>query len=388
MPTAPPPKHILRLHSAQLAALSFSKDNERLYSGDIQGLVVATSTRTMRAIASWKAHSDGILGVEEWQDYVITHGRDNKLHLWARPEEATTMVDAATTTALSAPNLLKSMDVNALNFCRFSLAAHPGANDALVALPNLIDSSVADVWSLPSGDRLHAAIGSNPDHHGHARGAESEEHGRGDTGIIMSLHLYQRNGLQLVTAFESGTVALRANVSDGSPTVNGQGWQLVWQTKLHLESVMGMAAARDNSFAITVSVDHLIGRYSLNANSTDNPAKAFGTKHAGNAAVSIRPDGRICAVAGWDGKIRLYSTKSFKSLGTLVYHREGCFCVAFANDIDYATSMPEDPGNPLAMTVDEVVQRSRWLAAGSKDSRVTVWNLIDLDGADARPATG
>jgi WD40 repeat protein len=69
---SPSPIHLLRSHTAQLTALAFSDDNERIYSGDASGLVVVTSTRSLRAIASWKAHSNGLLGVEEWKNRVIT----------------------------------------------------------------------------------------------------------------------------------------------------------------------------------------------------------------------------------------------------------------------------------------------------------------------------
>jgi ASTRA-associated protein 1 len=73
------------------------------------------------------------------------------------------------------------MDVNALNFCRFSLLKVTiGEEDskALIALPNLVDSSTVcvsiclspqksytpflkkvDIWSLPTRDRIHATIG-------------------------------------------------------------------------------------------------------------------------------------------------------------------------------------------------------------------------------------
>lgn len=157
MPAPPPPLHVLRNHSSQLSALSFSTDNERLYSGDVQGTVLMTSTRTFRPVAMWQAHSDSILGIEEWLDVVITcvevvhrrptlmarsHGRDNKLHLWVRPEPAAFVGSAGATSAPVMPELRRSFDVNALNFCRFSLSAVSGASDALIALPNLVESSV------------------------------------------------------------------------------------------------------------------------------------------------------------------------------------------------------------------------------------------------------
>ena len=67
------PTHLIRTHSAPVSTLSFSDDNERLYSGDMSGLVVVTSTRSLRPITSWNAHTDALLGVEEWGSRVITY---------------------------------------------------------------------------------------------------------------------------------------------------------------------------------------------------------------------------------------------------------------------------------------------------------------------------
>lgn len=50
----------------------FSDDNERLYSGDAEGNVVVTSTRTLRPVALWKAHEDSVLGVQEWEGGILT----------------------------------------------------------------------------------------------------------------------------------------------------------------------------------------------------------------------------------------------------------------------------------------------------------------------------
>ena len=73
MTKPPPPLHILRLNEAQVSALSFSEDNERLYMGDQLGYVALVSTRTMRPIAFWRAHTDALLGVEEWDQFIVTH---------------------------------------------------------------------------------------------------------------------------------------------------------------------------------------------------------------------------------------------------------------------------------------------------------------------------
>jgi hypothetical protein len=71
-PLAPTPLHLLRSHSAPISALAWSADNERIYTADAVGKVVVTSTRSLRAIAAWAAHTDSVLGVEEWARYIVT----------------------------------------------------------------------------------------------------------------------------------------------------------------------------------------------------------------------------------------------------------------------------------------------------------------------------
>jgi hypothetical protein len=92
-------------------------------------------------------------------------------------------------------------------------------------------------------------------------------------------------------------------------------------------------------------------------------------------------------------RVRLYSTKSFKSLGTLSYHTKSCQSLAFAhltvtnrkvrsNIIgDYSSSSARvDANNDDAeLTEDERVARSKWLACGSQDNRVSVWELMSFE---------
>lgn len=159
---APSPIHLLRSHSSAVSTLFISTDNERIYSGDSTGQAVVTSTRSLRPLTSWKAHTDSLLGIEEWGSQIITsvavflpwhffskavtrHGRDNKLHVWARPEESASIRQGpATLSDLSTPTICYSMDVNALNYCRFSLLVIAGAStqEGLLAVPNLVESAL------------------------------------------------------------------------------------------------------------------------------------------------------------------------------------------------------------------------------------------------------
>ncbi|KIK95219.1 hypothetical protein PAXRUDRAFT_827218 [Paxillus rubicundulus Ve08.2h10] len=405
-PPSPSPLHILRIHQQPVSAVFISSDNERIYSGDAKGRVVITSTRSLRAIANWAAHTEGLLGIEESRTLVITHGRDNKIHVWYRPTESVSIRQggAASLMDLSVPVLWYSLDVNAMNYCRFSLL--PSSNidsegTALIAIPNLVESALADVWMLPDRTRLHAAIGDPQD-----TSITNFSDGRSGSkmGIIMSMHLYYaslvspstskaQRELRLLCAYEDGGVVLRRRTtSEGTQTVEGRGWEVMWKSKLHVESVMAMAVSKDCSFALTVSADHLVGRYDLNASRTPTqsetaqPDRVFRTRYPGNAAIAIRDDGRVCAIGGWDGKVRLYSAKSFKSLGTLVCHKENCQALTFTSSLNNISTAQDSGDKTLNeteddeddMTDEEKQQRARWLVVAGKDYRVSIWGLMSF----------
>ncbi|KIL64503.1 hypothetical protein M378DRAFT_78141 [Amanita muscaria Koide BX008] len=397
LPPPSGPTHTLRTHSSPVNALYVTDDNERIYSGDSSGVIVVTSTRTLRPIAKWNAHKDGVLGVEEWDQFIVTHARDNKLHVWDRIEEPPPSMRIGSGTAalvdLPTPKLKYSMDVNALNFCRFSLLRLPcesePAQQALIALPNLVDSSSADIWTLHGCDRVHAAIGQGLNKTDIQSPATEFK-----VGIIMSLHLYlvtsevkreaslPTTELRLLCTYENGSIVLwKYTREDHLKSVEGQGWDMIWTSKLHAESIMAMRVSRNNDFALTVSVDHIVGRYDLKEESADvdETCKKHRTKHPGNGCIAIRDDGKVCAIGGWDGKICLYSTKSFKPLGTLRHHKVGCQAMEFCHlrrlsGNNSGTGADEDEDDEQAQE-----KRSRWLVCGAKDHRVTIWELVDFE---------
>ncbi|KAG1870646.1 WD40-repeat-containing domain protein [Suillus subalutaceus] len=395
---APSPIHLLRSHSSAVSTLFISTDNERIYSGDSTGQAIVTSTRSLRPLASWKAHTDSLLGIQEWGSQIITHGRDNKLHVWARPEESASIRQGpATLSDLSTPTICYSMDVNALNYCRFSLLEGALAQEGLLAVPNLVESALADIWSLPSRQRLHAAIGDLLDT---SATAFSDGRSGSKSGIIMSMHLFysassapssstSARELRLLCAYEDGSVVLRKRTApENKQTVEGRGWEVMWKSKLHVESVMAMTVSSDCTFALTVSADHLVGRYDLlkiqeEASESTPAGTASKTKHLGNGSVAIRSDGRVCAIGGWDGKVRLYSTKTLKLLGTLVHHKQGCQAVTFASHTDRVPLCGElkedDSGDEDEITVEEKHARDWWLIAGSTDAKVSIWALINFE---------
>jgi len=220
----------------------------------------------------------------------------------------------------------------------------------------------------------------------------------------MSMHLFyapssapsssaSARELRLLCAYEDGGIVLRKRTApENTQTIEGRGWEVLWKSKLHVESVMAMAVSLDCTFALTVSADHLVGQYDLltqeRASGFTSVGTAFKTKHPGNGAIAIRGDGRVCAVGGWDGKVRLYSTKTFKPLGTLVHHKQGCRAVTFASLVDSpsgntplggGTNEDNSSDDEDEMTVEEKRARTRWLVAGSTDAKVSIWALMNFE---------
>lgn len=80
-------------------------------------------------------------------------------------------------------------------------------------------------------------------------------------------------------------------------------------------------------------------------------------------------------------RIRLYSTKSFKPLGTLKYHKSACQCLEFARflGVEENPDVEEIDSDDEELSNEEKLNRSRWLFAGSKDNRVSIWPLMSFD---------
>ncbi|KAL8180293.1 UNVERIFIED_CONTAM: hypothetical protein K2H54_019469 [Gekko kuhli] len=76
----------------------------------------------------------------------------------------------------------------------------------------------------------------------------------------------------------------------------------------------------------------------------------------GIADVTLRPDRKILATAGWDYRIRIFGWKKLKPLAVLDYHTATVHCVAFSDH-----SQPSE----------------RLMAAASKDHRISVWAIYN-----------
>lgn len=125
------------------------------------------------------------------------------------------------------------------------------------------------------------------------------------------------------------------------------------------------------------------------------PLKVVNTKHSGQQGLRVRSDGRIFATAGWDSRIRVYSAKAMREVAVLKWHPVGCFAVAFADITTGSSGLKADQirvndeeassetrivPRVLDMTVKDrrmdQARRAHWLAAGSKDGKVSLWDVF------------
>ncbi|EME40712.1 hypothetical protein DOTSEDRAFT_177860 [Dothistroma septosporum NZE10] len=374
------PAYVLRGHSAHIHAVHFFRENARLITGDADGFVVIWSTASKRAVAVWRPHSTTILGLRSWDDdKIISHGRDNKLLVWQLLEDGES--DLSTSLPIDdaqserrQPWLLHSLRVNALNFCSFTLLPlRPhGNNDLpaegiLVATPGVQDGRV-NVTSLPDEERI-ATIPAPQDI---------------KTGMVMAvgMHFQQHEAsmpiqeLLVIAGYESGHACIWQQ--EGAT----RKWKLVYAQKHHSQPVLSLSTSPSQPCFFTSSADAVVVRHTFGEAAV--PAKSVQTKHAGQQGLVVRNDDKIFATAGWDTRVRVYSVKTMKELAVLKWHKEGCYALAFAEvqqeggvitNVDGEGTGDEGGELTVAERRALVAKSTHWLAVGSKDGKVSLWEI-------------
>lgn len=231
----------------------------------------------------------------------------------------------------------------------------PIPEEILLAVPGLQDGMI-NLTALPSNTRY----------------ATIPPPKSTNTGMLMALSLHQppSSAHPLIAAgYESGHVALWRHNPNSSP----QTWQTTYLSQPHSQPVLSIAIAPHTACFFSSSADAVVARHPLPESSTE--PKSVQTRHAGQQALAVRSDGRVFATAGWDGRVRVYAARGMGELAVLKWHREGCYAAAFAEMLDEEGG--EDGGKALTVAQQRVarVRATHWLAAGSKDGKVSLWDV-------------
>jgi WD40 repeat protein len=188
--------------------------------------------------------------------------------------------------------------------------------------------------------------------------------------MVMAVSIFyhpQTTYLMVIAGYESGHTSVSQVVSST--------WQTLYTTQAHTQPILSLDVSSNKHFYVTSSADAIIAKHPIPV-----------SKHAGQQSLRIRNDGRIFATAGWDSRVRVYSVNGMKELAVLKWHKEGCYTTAFA-DVPVITDGIDDrnpEGKELVkrigtMTVQQErllkAKTSHWLAAGSKDGKVSLWEI-------------
>ncbi|NXB52341.1 GNB1L protein, partial [Leucopsar rothschildi] len=319
----PDPQFVLRGTSAPVHTLHFScggpePDIPLLFSGSENGFIHVWNLKTHRVDTALDGHGGkSICCVETMggKDRLLSQGRDQRICLWDLAEGRTSVTDSVFT--------------EHVGFCRCSLLkVAQGRWLMAMAGRSLEEVQILELPSKTSVCTLKPEVGAK-------------------LGMPMCLKLRQPScGSQpvLLAGYEDGSVVLW-NVSMG---------KALSQLICHQEPVMSLDFDSEKAKGISGSSEKVLSIWSLNEQQNLQVYKTHELVNAGISDITIRPDKKILATAGWDHRIRIFGWKKLKPLAVLDYHTATVHCVSFS-----------DPCDP----------RERLLAAGSKDQRISVWSI-------------
>ncbi|KAL3137617.1 hypothetical protein ABBQ38_004894 [Trebouxia sp. C0009 RCD-2024] len=364
--SAPGPSSVLRGHRADVQALCCHPDRALLYSGDSAGEAKAWDLTTERATWSQRLHPNeaGVTALHiAGPDCarLLSQGRDGTIKSWALSAEG-----------LPSRTPLHLIETGSYNFCRMAVLSHDacvsegcGANPPVdiksgQAMSSNQDTDRQQAESVTDGMGATCSTELKLEHRNSATEGPAENARQGtsrelivaiaghdpavleiwnmQTGVLVQ-QLTQPAGhkhgmcmaVQLYTQSEQSVLYALVGYEDGTVAV----WDViagrfVKSSQLHAEPVMAVAVADDGSGGICAAADNKVQCFGLGSPSTLLQVLAtLEVKQHGIADICIRPDQRLFATAGWDGKLRLFHHKKMRPLAILQYHRKGVTALAF-----------------------------------------------------------
>ncbi|KAM6155936.1 guanine nucleotide-binding protein subunit beta-like protein 1 [Rhynchocyon petersi] len=315
---APDPQFVLRGTRSAVHALRFCREDPSqghplLLSGSLSGLVHIWSLQTWRTLATLDGHGGQCVTWLQTLPHghqLLSQGRDLRLCLWDLAEGRNTVVN--------------SVCLKSVGFCRSSVLATAQPR-WLLAMPGKGNDEV-EILEMPSKTSvctLKPGAGAKP-------------------GMPMCLELWQATPSSrphLLAGFEDGSVVLW-DVSER---------KVCSRIACHTEPVMALGLDSQEARGVSGSAGKALAVWTLDEQQALKVCRTRELTNPGIADLTIRPDCKLLATAGWDHRVRIFHWKTMKPLAVLGFHTAAVHCVAFAS-------------NGL-------------LAAGSGDQRISVWSL-------------
>ncbi|KAL6778508.1 hypothetical protein ACKKBF_B15050 [Auxenochlorella protothecoides x Auxenochlorella symbiontica] len=389
----PDPFAVLRAQGKEVQSICLQEDRGVLYAGHADGSLTVWSLESMRPVNSLALHDplSGILGLigDPGGKWIVSQGRSGPAQVH-RADDLLPGAGGVGETRSNPVHIQREGD----SFAAPALILPPSPDQAAAPLPGLRPGVPALV--LPHAEGFAVACTGS----GRRVVDVPSPQGAGMlTSLLACCAWSTRDGPHVLAGYESGMLALWRLAQPPAPLAScalskqpllalarcparGRGVAAGPRAAL-LPFRLELGGKRESERETEHEVDQRTSAPTSDGSSHNDdhqwaeaaPRISRGTRvplsSAGVNCLALRSDGRLLALGGWDGRVRVFAFPSLRPLASLAYHTESATCLAF--------------GTPA----------SGLLATGSRDGSIALYILYPFaekqagsepeDGRDLEP---